>query len=107
VELTGRHQRGGHLEVEPEGAGGEGDDELEHAIVKLLAAEQKTLATAEWGSGGMIAHWLSEVPESRDKYLGGVVTNPTNPLFGQVTSVGGKENTDASRSIQLGLRLDF
>jgi hypothetical protein len=40
-------------------------------------------------------------------YLGGVVTNPTNPLFGQVTSVGGKENTDASRSIQLGLRLDF
>jgi nicotinamide-nucleotide amidase len=54
---------------------GEGDDELEHAVVKLLDAQQKTLATAEWGSGGMIAHWLSEVPGSRDLYLGGLVTN--------------------------------
>ncbi len=40
-------------------------------------------------------------------YLGGVQTNPTNPLFGQVTSVGGKENTEASRSIQFALRFDF
>jgi hypothetical protein len=40
-------------------------------------------------------------------YLGGIVTNPTSPLFGQVTAVGGKENTEASRTIQLSLRLDF
>lgn len=54
---------------------GEGDDELEHAVVRLLTAQKKTLATAEWGSGGMIAHWLSEVPASRDVYLGGIVAN--------------------------------
>jgi len=40
-------------------------------------------------------------------YLGGVNTNPTNPLFGQVTAVGGKENTEASRTIQFSLPLDF
>jgi hypothetical protein len=42
-------------------------------------------------------------------YLGGIVTNPTSPLFGQVTGVGGKAgfNVEDSRSIQLGLRLDF
>jgi len=40
-------------------------------------------------------------------YLGGIQTNPTNPLFGQVTSVGGRENTEASRVIQFSLRLDF
>ena len=40
-------------------------------------------------------------------YLGGVNTNPTNPLFGQITSVGGKENAEASRTIQFSLRLDF
>jgi nicotinamide-nucleotide amidase len=52
---------------------GEGDDELEHAVLRLLREKQKTLATAEWGSGGMVAHWLSEVPHSTDHYLGGVV----------------------------------
>ena len=34
-------------------------------------------------------------------YLGGIVTNVTNPLFGQVTSVSG------NREIQVGLRVDF
>ena len=52
---------------------GEEDDELEHAVVRLLRAKNKTLATAEWGSGGMIAHWLSEVTDSRAYYLGGMV----------------------------------
>ena len=32
---------------------------------------------------------------------GGIQTNVTNPLFGQITSVSG------NRSIQLGTRLDF
>lgn len=52
---------------------GEDDDELEHAVVRLLAAQNKTLATAECASGGMIAHWLSEVAEGGGRFLGGVV----------------------------------
>jgi hypothetical protein len=40
-------------------------------------------------------------------YLGGIVTNPTRPLFGQVTAVGNKDNTETSRTIQFGMRLDF
>jgi hypothetical protein len=40
-------------------------------------------------------------------YVGAVVTNPTSPLFGQVTAIGGRENTEASRTIQFSLRLDF
>ena len=51
---------------------GEEDDELEHAVVRLLAAQGKTLATVEWGTGGLLAHWLSEVPEAAGRYLGGV-----------------------------------
>jgi nicotinamide-nucleotide amidase len=64
---------------------GEADDELEHAVVRLLAAQHKTLATAEWGSGGMIAHWLSEVPESTGQFLGGIVVrthSALTPLLG-------------------------
>jgi nicotinamide-nucleotide amidase len=52
---------------------GEEDDELEHAVVRLLRERHKTLATAEWGSGGMIAHWLNEAPDSRICFLGGMI----------------------------------
>jgi nicotinamide-nucleotide amidase len=52
---------------------GEEDDELQHAVVRLLRERGQTVASAEWGSGGMIAHWLSEVPESRGVFRGGLV----------------------------------
>ncbi len=39
---------------------GEEDDELQDAVIRLLAAAGNTLATAEWGTGGQIADWLSE-----------------------------------------------
>jgi nicotinamide-nucleotide amidase len=52
---------------------GEENDELEHAVIRLLTEQQKTLATAEWGSGGTIAKWLSDVPASAGKFLGGTV----------------------------------
>src|SRR5262245_20947053 len=52
---------------------GEGTDELEHAVLRLLIAQFKTVATAEWASGGTIAHWLSSVPESGGQFRGGVV----------------------------------
>jgi len=54
---------------------GEGDDELEHAVARLLRRKDKTLATAEWGTGGMVADWLNEVPEAEGYYLGGVVVS--------------------------------
>ena len=57
---------------------GEGADELEHAVLRLLVEQFKTLATAEWGSGGMIAHWFSEVPESGGQFRGGVVVRDGN-----------------------------
>ncbi len=52
---------------------GEGDDELQNAVGRLLSQQQRTLATAEWGTGGTIAQWLSEAPEAAEYYLGGVV----------------------------------
>lgn len=52
---------------------GEEDDELQHAIARLLAQRGLTLATAEWGSAGLIAKWLGEPPQARLHLLGGVV----------------------------------
>ncbi len=52
---------------------GEGDDQLQHAAVRLLRRRQKTLATAECGSAGLVAEWFSSVEDSADAYRGGLV----------------------------------
>ena len=49
-------------------------------MLRLLVKQFKTLATAEWGSGGMIAHWFSEVPESGGQFRGGVVVRDEDSL---------------------------
>ncbi|MEX0866375.1 MAG: CinA family nicotinamide mononucleotide deamidase-related protein [Pirellulales bacterium] len=72
---------------------GEGDDELEHAVVRLLAARKQTLATAESGTCGRIAQWLSEVPDSEEVFQGGMVAAAT----GRFTS-----DDDARRQVAEG-----
>jgi len=52
---------------------GEDDEELQHAVVKLLRERGKTLATAECGTDGLMAEWLSDVDGSADVYRGGLV----------------------------------
>jgi len=52
---------------------GEEDDELEDAVVRLLQRQGKTLATAEWGTAGLVTQWLGGVTAAQRHYLGGVV----------------------------------
>jgi nicotinamide-nucleotide amidase len=61
---------------------GQEDDELEHAVGRTLAARGQTLATAEWGTGGLIAHRLVEALEARASYLGGFVSVSAAALAG-------------------------
>lgn len=41
---------------------GEGEEELQHAVVRLLTAEGRSLALAELGTAGLVTSWLSDVP---------------------------------------------
>ena len=52
---------------------GEGDEQLQHAVVRLLSEHNKTLATCEWGTGGLVANWLNEVPGGPARCPGGLV----------------------------------
>ncbi len=54
---------------------GENEDELQDAVLRLLEKSNKTLATAEWATGGMVAHWLNGVPGASRWYRGGWVAN--------------------------------
>lgn len=52
---------------------GEEEDELEHAVAKLLAEQRATLAIAEAVTGGLIAVRLNAVAELADLFRGGLV----------------------------------
>ena len=52
---------------------GEGDDQLQDAVARGLRQKNKTLATAEWGTEGLLANWLGSAREAQEYYLGGIV----------------------------------
>jgi nicotinamide-nucleotide amidase len=53
---------------------GEGDDELEAVVVRLLTEKKQTLSLAESCTGGGIADRLTNVPGASAVFLGGFVT---------------------------------
>jgi nicotinamide-nucleotide amidase len=59
---------------------GEDEEELEHATVKLLLKRRRTLATAEWGTAGLVANWLGALPEAQACYRGGIVGRDAKTL---------------------------
>ena len=52
---------------------GEEDDELEHAVVRLLKERGQTVAVAEWATDGLVSQWLAEAPRASDCFRGGIV----------------------------------
>ncbi len=56
---------------------GEEDDELEDAVIRALAGTNRTLATIEAGTGGLLAQWLSRAGAGDRHFFGGqVVQSP-------------------------------
>lgn len=60
---------------------GDEDDELEHVVLRQLHATGATLATAESGTGGLLAFRLSEVGQYRGCFLGGMVAASEGELL--------------------------
>ena len=50
---------------------GQGQDELQDAVVRLLIARQQTLSTVEYGPGGLLADWLSGADPGGAVFRGG------------------------------------
>ncbi len=52
---------------------GEGDDELQDAVLRLLDMRHATLATVEQATEGLVAEWLDCASRNANAYLGGMV----------------------------------
>ena len=52
---------------------GEEDDELQDAVVRLLARRDLTLAVGEWGTVGLLSRWLNDVPDAASYFLGSTI----------------------------------
>ncbi|MEO8495215.1 MAG: CinA family protein, partial [Planctomycetota bacterium] len=59
---------------------GEENDELQHAVVRALRSQSQSLATLEWGSGGLLADWLSEADDKGHVFRGGIVVRSAAAL---------------------------
>lgn len=56
------------------------DDELQDVVVRLLAERGQTLATVEWGTAGLVARWLGDVPDAEAAHRGGLTLNGSCPI---------------------------
>jgi nicotinamide-nucleotide amidase len=59
---------------------GDEGDELPDVVIRLLAERNQTLATVEWGTAGLIAQWLGDVPASDTVFRAGLVVRDTASL---------------------------
>lgn len=92
---------------------GEEDEELEHILVSMLKARGETLATAESGTGGLLSHWLTDVPGFEPVYLGGIMA-PTHAAKRDLLGVSedtlqtfGPISAEAALEMALGARIRF
>ena len=72
---------------------GEADEELQHAVVAALQARSQTLATFEWGSGGLLADWLSEADDASRVFRGGIVVRTAEALAATLREAGQERET--------------
>jgi nicotinamide-nucleotide amidase len=78
---------------------GEEEDELEDAVIRLLVERNASLATVEFGTRGLLAHWLSQAASGKSTFVVSQVFN--NPP--EFTSEQ-KRRADVSEAFNLASR---
>jgi nicotinamide-nucleotide amidase len=67
---------------------GEGEDELEDVVVRVLTERGQSVAVAEWATGGLLAEWLARASRGSSVFAGGLVLNGSRKSVGILQSIG-------------------
>jgi nicotinamide-nucleotide amidase len=67
---------------------GEEEDELEDAVVRMLAERNQTVAVAEWATDGLLSEWLARASRGLSVFAGGLVLNSERKSVGILQSAG-------------------
>jgi nicotinamide-nucleotide amidase len=59
---------------------GEEDEELEHAVLRLLDERNQSLAVAEWATDGLVSQWLAEASADSQHFRGGILVRDAESL---------------------------
>ena len=87
---------------------GSGDDSLESVVIAQLLACGQTLSTAEIGTGGVLAAWLSDVDEASGCFVGGQVLGDADRMgrvFGGEVPAGEGSSELVARELALACRM--
>lgn len=57
---------------------GDEEDELQHAVIRLLAKQNLTVAAEDWASKGLVAEWLAAADQESQVYRGTLITGPNS-----------------------------
>jgi len=84
---------------------GEEDEELQHAVAKLLLNRNETVAVCEMATGGLVAQWLSQL--EGNFFAGGTVAGAIDPNEGAPArasrlALQAKEKTNATFGLSIG-----
>jgi nicotinamide-nucleotide amidase len=74
---------------------GEEDDELQHAVARLLEERHQSVAVAEWATDGLVSHWLAEAVASSDCFRGGTVVRDAAMLKRLLETDVARDDVDA------------
>jgi len=88
---------------------GEEDDELQDTVIRLLHDQGRTLSVAETGSGGLLAHWLSEADADAVSFRGGYVTRgePQDDVTAELIAQFGLQSLEVVLAMAQGTRRKF
>jgi nicotinamide-nucleotide amidase len=86
---------------------GEEDDELEHAVARLLTERRQTLAVAEWATDGLVTQWLAEAATCDGLFPAGVVVRDAaalGALLGVDVSPGSEADSTTANLMALAIQ---
>ncbi len=81
---------------------GEEDDELEHAVVRLLRERGQSLSVAEWATDGLVSHWLAEAAAENHGFLAGAAVKEMAGL-NSLLSISGRSASPASEELAISM----